>query len=259
MPHPLDGVHEKLERSHENIRNLKTEIDAFLQDAAYPVIPNDDPATVQEAAKLHTNRIIPRRFSILSGEIIHHLRSCLDHTAWQLSSPQKRLDDPSGIEFPIFSSKPPDKNTIRRYERKVEGISDVGREIIEALQPYHRDPAFMLTGPLCDPLWIIHDMDRIDKHRELIMTLGAFDIAVPRMGMADIYLMLYRESDFPEEDIVGLGRAFDPNSKIATQVSFREFGGRKIQPVIPGLSKLARYVHDDVLLKFADDYLRPDN
>lgn len=250
MAHPLDGAHEKLERANENILNLEREIAAFLQDGAYPVIPNDKPEAVQEAVESHTNRIIPQRFAILSGEIIHHLRSCLDHIAWQLSSPQKRAQDPRGIEFPIYLSEPVDKDAIRRYERKIEGIGPTGRKIIEAMQPHRRDPAFMLTGPLNDPLWIIHDMDATDKHRELILTSATFD--VPVGGMESIWLMLYRETDFPEGDIVGLGRAFDPNSKVTTQISFREFGGRKIQPVIPGLSKLTRYVHR-VLLVFADE------
>src|SRR3990172_9130088 len=147
MNHPLDGVHEKLERANENILNLEREIIAFLQDGTYRVIPNQEPESVQEAIEAHANRIIPRRFSILSGEIIHHLRSCLDHIAWELSSPQKRARDPKGIEFPVYSSKPVDKDAIRRYQRKVEGIPDPGLKIIEAMQPYHRDPAFMLTGP----------------------------------------------------------------------------------------------------------------
>jgi hypothetical protein len=250
MSHALDGVRGKLERANENILNLDREITAFLQAGAYPIMPDDEPGTVQEAVKSHTDRVIPLRFSILSGEIIHHLRCCLDHIAWELSSVEKRTRDPRGIEFPIYSSKPADKPALRRYERKVEGIPDPGRKIIEALQPYHRDPAFMLTGPFSDPLWIIHDMDTTDKHRELILTSATFDVGAK--GMESIWLMLYREADFPERDIVGLGRAFDPNSKITAQISFREFGGRKLQPVIPALSKLTRYVHR-ILLVFTDE------
>jgi hypothetical protein len=241
MPHALDPARGKLERAHESILSLEGEIEIFLQEGSGSVIPKDDQAAAQEAVKHHTSRIIPGRFSILVGEIVHHLRSSLDHVAWQLSSQQKRLSDPSGIEFPIFCSKPMDKSATRRYQRKIEGVGEHGRKIIDALQPYNRDPAFLLTGPVNDPLWIVHEMDRIDKHRELIITLGAFDVAVS--GMADIYLMLYRQDDLPEEDVVGLGRSFDPDSKVTTQVAFHEFGALRMQPVIPGLSKLTRYVN----------------
>lgn len=251
MSHRLDGAHGKLERAHENILNLEREITVFLQDGPYQVIPYDDPKIVQEAAKFHANRIIPSRFAILIGEIIHHLRSCLDHIAWQLSSAEEREAHPGAIEFPIFSSKPSDKSAINGYERKIKGVSAHGRKIIEQLQPYHRDPAFLLTGPVNDPLWIIHDMDIIDKHRELIITIGGFNIATED-GMAHMYLMLYREGNFPEDDIASLGRSLDPNSKITPQISFQDFGRRKVQPVIPGLSKLAAYVHA-VLFRFANE------
>jgi hypothetical protein len=75
----------------------------------------------------------------------------------------------------------------------------------------------------------------------LIITMSAFDISVG--DMASIYLLLYRDADLPEAEIAALGRSFDPNSEITTQVSFREFGGRKVQPVIPGLFYLANNVH----------------
>lgn len=250
MPHRLDGIQAKLERANENILNLEREIAAFLQDGPHAIISDDESGAFQKALKAHTNRTIPQRFGILSGEIIHHLRACLDNITWELSSAEKRTTDPSGIEFPIYISKPTDKSEIHRYERKVEGISSRGRNIIEQLQPYHRDPKFLLTGPNCDPLWIIHDMDTTDKHRELILTTATF--RVPAEGMPSIWLMLYREHDFPEEDIAGLGRAFYPNSEITTQISFRKFGGRKAQPVIPALYKLTHYVQR-VLLVFMDE------
>jgi hypothetical protein len=250
MPHPLDGVWGKLERANENIFNLEREISAFLQDGTNPVIPNDEAGAIQEAVESHTKRVIPLRFSILSGEIIHHLRSCLDHIAWELSSADQRASHPTRIEFPIYVSKPIDKGEISRYERKVEGISDHGRRIIEAMQPYNRPPA-ILTGPQADPLWIIHEMDTTDKHRELVLTVATFDIRTQGI-MESLWLMLYREADFPEREIIGLGRAFDPNSKITMQISFREFGGRKLQPVVPRLSKLTRYVARIVRV-FADE------
>jgi hypothetical protein len=72
---PLDGGDAKLARAYENIRNLEREIGAFLRDGQYPVVSDEDPTSTQEAAKLHTSRPVPIRFSILAAEIIHHLRS----------------------------------------------------------------------------------------------------------------------------------------------------------------------------------------
>lgn len=246
MPDPVRGAHEKLKRANENIVNLQREIAVFLEEGEHRVIPNH-PQVVEETVKSHLDRAIPDRFSVLIGEIVHHLRSCLDHIAWELSSATKRSDNPRGIEFPIYISKPSHKGEIKRYERKVEGISQRGRVLIERVQPYQRDPNFVLTGPRSDPLWIVHEMNTIDKHRELVLTTATFDI--PLTGMEDILVMLYREANVPENDIVGLGRAFDPNSIITAQLAFRDFGGRNCCPVIPGISKLARHV-ERVLLMF---------
>jgi len=235
----LNGAYEKLKRANENILNLEKEICAFLEKGPNPIVPDKKMEALEEATKIHVNRVIPGRFGILSGEIIHHLRSCLDHIAWELSSPQKRIRDPRGIEFPILYAKPSNAKELRAYERKVEGIENAGRRIIEMLQPYNR-PAAMLSGPGNDPLWIINKMDIIDKHRELIVVVGSFDI--PLDGTAGAWTMLYRDADFPEDDIAGLARSLQPDCAISPQVAFREFGERKMQLVIPGLSKLSRYI-----------------
>ena len=162
---------------------------------------------------------------------------------------RKERENPGRIEFPIYKSKPIDKGEIAKYKQKVDGISDTGKRLIEQIQPYQRDPNFMLTAPDCDPLWIIHQMDATDKHRELVLNAATFDI--PADGMESLWLMLYREADFPQDFIVSLGRAFNPGSKITTQISFREFGGRKLQPVVPSLLKLTRQVRR-VLTLFTD-------
>ena len=142
-----------------------------------------------------------------------------------------------------------DKRAVREYERKVQGISDVGRNLIESLQPYHCPPTIM-NGPRAHPLWIIHDMDRVDKHRELVITLAAFDIRSD--GPTQAWGMFYRQADFPEWEIAGLSKSLDPNSEITPQVSFRNFGGWEIKPVIPGLKRLSASVHQ-VLVVFEED------
>src|ERR1035438_3314902 len=100
MDNPLDGINEKLKRSHENIVNLESEIAAFLQAGEYSIVENEDLGLLREKVKHQASRPIPLRFSVLAGETIHHLRSCLDYVAWGLSSQQYRLSSPSSIEFP---------------------------------------------------------------------------------------------------------------------------------------------------------------
>jgi hypothetical protein len=51
---------------------------------------------------------------------------------------------------------------------KLKGMHPNARKAIEKLQPYHRKDAYV-----ADPLWIIHELDRIDKHRRLNVTAYA--------------------------------------------------------------------------------------
>jgi hypothetical protein len=85
MPQQLFGINEKLKRANENIRNLDSEIVAFIEGGEYPVLPDANGKIPDEAISYHKNRVIPPRFGVLAGEIIHHFRSCFDHIVWHFS------------------------------------------------------------------------------------------------------------------------------------------------------------------------------
>jgi hypothetical protein len=54
--------------------------------------------------------VVPPRFSVLAGEIVHHLRSCFDHVTWNFSvgaTPEHKR-----IDFPGRPSKLRTKNRI---------------------------------------------------------------------------------------------------------------------------------------------------
>src|SRR5579864_7615214 len=162
MPPNFDGITEKLKRANENIRNLESEIGVFFQQGEYPVLPEDNRELLLKAIEYHKKRVIPLRFSMLAGEIVHHLRSILDHVVWQFSDEVYRRDHPRLIEFPVVEVPPVDKDSISRYVRKIKGITVARvRDLIERLQPYNS------PDPLDDPLLILHKMNVIDKHREL--------------------------------------------------------------------------------------------
>ena len=122
--HPFAGIAEKLKRADQNIVNLHSEITAFFQASKYPVIPNAEDKEWQEALNYHKNLPIPKRFSVLAGEIVHHLRSSLDHIVWIFSSDTARQLHENALEFPIFRN-PMTKDDLRRYERKIQGITNL--------------------------------------------------------------------------------------------------------------------------------------
>jgi len=125
MQEAFHGIEEKLERANENIVNLQSEVSGFFQECAYPVIPKLSDEKILEALSYHRTMVIPLRFSVLAGEVVHHLRSCLDHVVWELSSDSYRSSPNFRyIEFPILDKRPAPKDEFTRYARKIKGVQD---------------------------------------------------------------------------------------------------------------------------------------
>jgi hypothetical protein len=241
-PEQLAGVREKLKRADENILNLNTEISAFLKKSPDGGVGNDKTKAVEKWAKHHAQRPIPPRFPVIAGEVIHHLRSCLDHITWMLSRYDYRNDPATKkkVAFPIFTKLPKEKAKTR-YDGNVAGItSRAALKLIEDLQPYK------VTQPANHPLAIIQCFDNIDKHHNLVLVEATFDahIQIP-------------SNLFTSRAIIGLDTSEDAywwrnqpaqqaNIQVARQVAFAEFGERKNQPLIPALQQLADAIREIV-------------
>lgn len=234
MTNPFDGIDEKLIRSNENIRNLSVEITDFFGRTKYPVLPHSDKKLLLEAIEYHKSLEIPLRFSVLAGEIIHHLRSCLDHVVWVFSDPAVRVKHVRTIQFPILETRPSDKQSIANYEGKIIGVTKAEvRDGIERLQPYNA------SNPLDSPLLIIHKMDILDKHRELLICYsnGSFEFPPDMEDKFATYQSLH-----PDISSAELAYHFKDYGKVVPQVSFGDFGRRETQPVIEGLIELHNHV-----------------
>lgn len=227
----FNGIGAKLERADENIHNLYSEMEGFFQECDYPVFPENDPKLRSQAIEYHKNLAIPARFSVLAGEIIHQLRSCFDHIVWHFSTgPIKNVRH---VEFPVFSERPVNHDGRALYERKIQGIADPNvRDMIERKQPYNA------ADPLDDSLWLIHDLDILDKHRELILCVGTPSVVLPRE--MKVALESYQKAH-PELNPARVARYFNPHGPSQPCVSFRDFGRREVEPVSEGLIRLFNY------------------
>lgn len=235
MDHPLLGVDARLERGKDNIINFKRGIDTFLAESGNSINLNDHLELAKKFIESHSSLTVPKRFSVLAGEVVHLLRSSLDHLAWQLvlangGKPNKKT------AFPIFNTRPTEDKSAQ-YNKKVEGMSVRAKELIEILQPYHH-PGKLWRD---DWLWIIYDMDNIDKHRELIVV----NTTVERVGTYWFGERGGPFATFRSRNPSGEPRAFfgpdwkmNVDEKIIANIAFRQFGKRENQEVIPSLSKL---------------------
>lgn len=227
----LAGVYEKLKRADESIRSLNSEIVAFLKERPDGGFSGEKQKASKEFVEFHSKREIPLRFGVIAGEIVHHLRSSLDHIAWLLSSGQYRQSSGTQIALPILVSKPGKKSEVASYKGRIEGIkSKEARSLIEKLQPYNA------PDPLDDPIAIILEFDRIDKHRTLMLVENQWQMGLTIPLRFFTWTITGLDID---QELLTPTPADQLKLEFSMSVAFPQFGKRKNQPVIPGLTELA--------------------
>jgi hypothetical protein len=253
MAHPLHSARERLKRADENIRNLNSEVNLFLQPfpriawkGQDPVFTDADQKTfnvLREHAK--SGNELPR-FRVLAGEIVHHLRCAFDHVVWQLSSPEARTKFGSKIEFPVETALPEcvlNTNGVVKhsiYCRKVKGVTSLtALARIEALQPYKR------PDPKNSPLLFIHDLDRFAKHRELNIVIP--NIALRLRASTSQTFRTVKNSATGGIQLIGVvgPRKMEVNGELSAQVVFAEFSGVG-DPLIKFLNNLLSFTSNSV-------------
>lgn len=111
--------------------------------------------------------------AVVIGECLHNMRSALDLLAYELAldyskALSKEIADKS--EFPVIPDKDSKGNGGKggviwtsKAPVKIQGIDPKAQAEIKALQPYHAGT----PGFLKHPLWVLHELDRVNKHRLL--------------------------------------------------------------------------------------------
>lgn len=156
--------------------DLQASISQWLNGDHHTIRRHRDPDRPNYISIRVTAQDIPADpFALLVGDILHNLRGCLDHLVYALALKHTNPlpdDFAKGSEFPIFG----DKNSKGMLgagpqmfqsngPNKIRGIHPDAQTIIKSLQPYHRRQDFA-----SDPLWVLHDLSNIDKHRLLLVT-----------------------------------------------------------------------------------------
>jgi hypothetical protein len=158
VPTPYYLIRAKLGRADEHLETLDKRIQGFLDTKPYRGVPDIDAEAGQSLIRAQVLREPPViEWGLLIGDVLHNLRSALDHLAWRLGGDPPPNEGTS--EFPIFW----DKTAFRTNGiNKVVGVPDHPLAIIEDLQPYHRG-----NTAKNHPLWRLYLLSNFDKHRLL--------------------------------------------------------------------------------------------
>ena len=163
MAHRLDGVRVKLCRADEHLETLDKSVQGFLKGSPYRPFADMDMEAGEGLVRVEIRACPPvLEWGVLVGDVLHNLRSALDHLAWQLGGdppPNKRTS-----AFPIHW----DRGDYRREgAKKVAGVPCHPQAIIEDLQPYQRGDEKRAKG---HALWWLKVLSEWDKHRLLHVT-----------------------------------------------------------------------------------------
>jgi hypothetical protein len=157
----LANARMKLQRAEEHFQELMTSHATFTDPDTrnpYRMLPEfgDKPNETIWRAKI-TDPPPLEKWGAMVGDCIHCLRSALDHVAYELVRINRPTSDYS--EFPICKER--DRWRIDR-PKKLPDVPARALAQVQRAQPYKRG-----ADARYHPLWVIHALDIMDKHRRL--------------------------------------------------------------------------------------------
>jgi hypothetical protein len=238
-------IEAKIERAKEHVGNLEVSINAFKSE---PFIRNYNryskpPRSIEQEST---------RWAVIVGEVVHQLRSALDHLACQLVEANGGTVTKQ-TRFPILESA---KDSEARIEGLLKGASIKAIRFIKALKPYNGGNQH---------LFALHRLNLADKHR-LLITVGAVreSVSDPASTQAIRYKdkgirlvpqradgtfeVEFADTDtFPLEDDAEIFRRIYkaelyPNANLTFEIVFGEKGVFDREPLVPSLLNLTNII-----------------
>jgi hypothetical protein len=261
MSHPLDGCWAKLNRAQETIAELEKEIARYFLGEPKPVRVEGMHSADNRAYHImaYETTSPPIRFSVMAGEVIHHLRSSLDHAVWAAAL-RKTAVPAARIQFPICHKKSDFERALK--DGMLRGTGNDTVTVVAALQPF--------TSPTPDDtiLAVLGNLDNVDKHRLLVVTANAAnvgheivfednpgvhvpktDVAVTGMSPPGRVLVTAKGSSVFSVFFEDPAPHVKVSAKLETTLAFEKLGRVQAMPLIEGLRGIFSGV-DDTLRRF---------
>ena len=234
---PLERINLKITRAEQHLSDLRRALTGYLESQPYGAMYEYDPSYGSRVRGLRITEHPPPGFAAYVGDCLHNLRSALDYLAWELvlaagQTPNDRT------EFPIFSE--PLKYS-KAASIRLTGVSPAPLATVEALQPYHNGQSFA-----DHPLWILHRLSILDKHRSLLLA-GAW------VEGADLFTVGSRVDPNTWTTVFVRPTALEPDVDLLDYarrsffVTLQQTEIAPRRPVVEVLAELVQFVRDSVL------------
>jgi hypothetical protein len=178
MSGDLDAVRLKLHRAQIHLEALHAAVQAFHWRDAYDARVELDAQANELVVIAIVRENPPREWAPLFGDLIHNLRSALDHLAIALVLSTMPTANTRTNAFPIFDEDPyrpkapkSDKDT---WKKLVKGMSAEQVAAVREVQPFNTP----IPASMVNTLTVIGTLSNTDKHRTLIPIGGAAGGAV---------------------------------------------------------------------------------
>jgi hypothetical protein len=232
--HQLYSAAFKIERARQELDALDLEIEAFLSDDTYRVSEEVDTDKGLKVYRVEPLVAPPSaRWGVFVGEIVHNLRSALDHIVWQLALLKTKTESPhKGTSFPIFTVD--NSWSQGMIDASLKDVPDDAKQVIKTFQPYNAGDAAESHA-----LWILHSLWNTDKHQTVQALPFALEWKIPkRSGVSANFLNNGGVEVFIPLD---LDEKIDFKPDVSSKVTFPMEG-----PVGGADMKALRHMHDVV-------------
>jgi hypothetical protein len=143
----------RINRAKKHLDILNREVSVFIASKPYRCAIDKDPQDGCYIFSPYLKDGFPTTWGLLVGEVAHGLRSALDNIAWALA-----IKRDTHTVFPIYI----EENT--EFTNRLERLrKDIWTDV-KAVQPYNKHNGEKRRHPL----WVLHRIDNIDKHRIIL-------------------------------------------------------------------------------------------
>lgn len=155
-PSEFNGAIGKLIRARFQLQDLNERLRDFVEARPYRIREEFKLRPGQDVGDytftIRDVSVPNREWGVLIGEIVHNLRSALDHTVYAAAENPSRE-----TEFPIFKHR---ESWDKYSSAPLYSVPEKARLVIQQAQPYRMQP-----DPTLHDLNILHAMWNHDKHR----------------------------------------------------------------------------------------------
>jgi hypothetical protein len=155
----LSLIRVKIERAKKHFHDLQAARTQFMEGTPYRIDCEHNAQSGYNLYRVFDIQAPPAEIGLITGDVIHNLRSALDHLAYQLvlvngSTPSKQT------AFPIWDNA---SDYHAQRARRVTGMAQAAIDAIDVFEPYQLGKG---AG-----LWVLHYLDIADKHHALLTPL----------------------------------------------------------------------------------------